>query len=194
MAVTVPKALYSIGAGALLAAPIGTTEPTNTVSGGVFTDSWPVGWLVLGQTNEGNVLTYATTVEPVEAAEAYDPIAYETENRSGRIEAALISISASNMALALNGGSKTTSGSGATLKTIVRPPAPGAEVRVMIGWESRDSRERYIIRQALQGGEIAITRNKGAGNKAMIPVTFNFEVPDSGLEIYDHVFAGTRAV
>ena len=194
MTVTVAKPIHSIGAGAILWALIGTPEPANTVSGGVFSDAWPVGWNPTGATVSGNVLNYQTTVEPVDAAEFLEPIAYETESRAGRLEFQMIHIIASNLALALNGGTFTTTGSGATLKTIVRPPSPGSERRIMLGWESRDSKERYVIRQAFQGGEIAIPRNKGAANKAQIPATFNFELPDTGLEPYDHVFAGTRAV
>jgi hypothetical protein len=194
MTVTVAKPIHSIGAGAILWALIGTTEPANTVTGGVFSDAWPVGWNPVGATVDGNILNYQTTVEGVDAAEFLDPIAYETESRAGKLEFQAINIIASNLALALNGGTFTTTGSGATLKTIVRPPASGAERRIMLGWEARDSKERYVVRQAFQGGEIAIPRNKGAANKARIPMTFNFELPDTGLEIYDHVFAGTRAV
>jgi hypothetical protein len=194
MPITLPKPLYSIGAGYLLGAVIGTTEPTSTVSGGVFTDTWPVGWNLLGATDQGNVFNYQINTEPVDAAEFLDPLGYETESRAGRLEAALISINASNMAYALNGGTKTTTGSGATLKTVVKPPAPGNEIRIMLGWESRDAKERYVIRQAFQGGEIAINRGKGAGNKAKIPVSFMFEIPDTGLDPFDHIFAGTRAV
>ncbi len=194
MAVTVPKPVYSIGAGALLWAPIGTTEPSHTVSGGVFTDAWPAGWLVLGATASGHVWNYVTNVEPVDAAEFFDPLGYEVESMVGRVEAQLLNIVASTIAIALNGGSKTTTGSGATLKTVVKPPAVGSEVRGMLGWEGKDAKARWVARQTLQGGEIAIPQNKGAGNKAVIPVTFNFEVPDSGLDIFDMVYAGTRAV
>jgi hypothetical protein len=194
MAITLPKPIYSIGAGYLLGAPIGTSEPTSTVSGGVFTDSWPVGWFLFGATDTGNVFNYQVNVEAVDSAEFFDPLAYETESRAGRLEAALISIVASNMAYALNGGTKTTTGSGATLKTVVKPPAAGAETRLMLGWESRDSKERYVIRQAFQGGEIGVNRGKGAGNKTKIPTTWNFEMPDTGLDPFDHIFAGTRAV
>lgn len=194
MAVTVPKPLYSIGPGALLWAPIGTTEPASTVVGGVFNDAWPAGWIVLGATASGHVWNYQVNVEAVDAAEFFDPLGYEVESRAGRLEAQLLNIVASTVAIVLNGGSKTTTGSGTTLKTVVKPPAVGSEVRGMLGWESKDSKERYVVRQTFVSGEIAIPRNKGAANKAQVPATFNFEVPDSGLDIFDHILAGTRAV
>ncbi len=195
MAITLSKPLFSIGAGYLLWAAIGTSEPTSTVSGGVFTDSWPVGWNLFGATDSGSVFSYQMNTEPVEAAEFFDPLGYELESRAGKFEAALISINATNMAAALNGGQKIVTGSGATLKTVVRPPQPGNEVRIMMGWEARDAKERLVLRQVFQGGEIAINRGRGAGNKAKIPVSYMLEVPDTGTtEPFDHIFAGTRAV
>lgn len=194
MAITLSKPNYSIGAGYLLWALLGTTEPSSTVSGNIFTDSWPAGWNLFGATDDGNIFNYQINTNPVDAAEFLDPIAYETESRAGKIEAALMSIVASNVATALNGGVKTTTGSGATLKTIVQPPAPGAESRIMVGWEARDAKERYVVRQAFQGGEIAINRGKGASKKAKIPISFMFEIPSTGLQPFDHIFAGDRAV
>jgi hypothetical protein len=194
MTITLAKPKYSIGAGYLLWALLGTTEPASTVAGSVFTDSWPVGWNLFGATDAGHIFHYKLNVEKVEAAEFFDPIGYETESREGSLEAVLIAINASNLATALNGGSKTSTGSGATLKTIVRPPAPGNEIRIMLGWESRAADERYVVRQCLQGGEIAINRGRGAANKAKIPTTWNFEVPDSGLDPYDHILAGARGL
>jgi hypothetical protein len=194
VAITLPKPNYSIGAGYLLWANLGTTEPSSTVSGNVFTDSWPVGWNLWGGTDDGHVFSYQIQTNPVESAESFDPLGYETESRAGKLEASFISITASVMAAALNGGVKTTTGSGATLKTIVQPPDPGNEVRIMLGWEARDAKERYVIRQAFQGGDIQVNRGKGAGKKAKIPVSFMFEIPNTGLRPFDHLTAGDRAV
>jgi hypothetical protein len=80
----------------------------------------------------------------------------------------------------MNGGTYTlVSGTGATALTSFSPPAPGAEVRCMIGWESLDSTLRLICYQTLQGGEIASAYRK-APAIALIPCQFNFEVPSSG--------------
>jgi hypothetical protein len=72
------------------------------------------------------------------------------------------------------------SGTGATSLTSFAPPAPGAEVRVMIGWESLDNTLRLICYQALQGGEVSSAFRK-APSIALIPCQFNFEVPASGI-------------
>ena len=61
MAPTLVKPTTSIGPGWILRAPIGSTEPANTVSGGKFTDAWDPAWVVQGATNEG---TYPWEPEP----------------------------------------------------------------------------------------------------------------------------------
>lgn len=191
MAPTLVKPTVSIGPGYILRAALGSAEPSNTVSGSKFTDSWDPAWVVQGATNEGNVWSYQTNVEGVMAAEYFDALSWETESREGTFAFAMLHISARSIITAHNGGSTTTSGSGATLKTEVEPPDPGSEVRCMLGWESRDGTERLILRQCFQGGQVQITRNKGAGNKAMIPVEFKLELPDTGLKLWRHSFAGT---
>jgi hypothetical protein len=89
----------------------------------------------------------------------------------------------------LNGGTLTTSGSGATLLSTYTPAAPGAEVRCMLGWESQDNTERLLMEQAFQTGTLTIARKKGADN-ATLPVEFTAEVPASGFP-YRHYGAGT---
>ncbi len=191
MAPTLVKPTVSIGPGWVLRAPIGSTEPTNTVAGGKFTDAWDAAWVVQGATNEGNVFSYQTNVEGVMAAEYFDALSWETESREGTFAFAMLHVSARSFVTAFNGGATSTSGSGATLRTDFEPPDPGNEVRCMLGWESRDNTERLILRQCFQGGQVQVTRNKGAGNKAMIPVEFKLELPDSGAKLWKHSYAGT---
>lgn len=191
MAPTLVKPTVSIGPGWILRAPVGSTEPANTVVGSKFTDAWDAAWVVQGATNEGSVWSYQINVAGVEAAEYFDPLQYEPESREGTFEFAMLHIAARSFVTAYNGGVTATSGSGTTLKTEVEPPDPGNEVRCMLGWESRDSTERLILRQCFQGGQTQVTRNKGAGNKAMIPVSFKLELPDTGLKLFKQVFAGT---
>jgi hypothetical protein len=51
--------------GYLFWAPLGSSEPTNTVLGSVFTDSWPVAWINLGATRDGSEFNYSTAVEAI---------------------------------------------------------------------------------------------------------------------------------
>lgn len=168
--------------GYLFIAPLLTTLPTNTVSGSVFTDAWAGAWLPLGATEDGSTFSYTSEVEAIRAAEFFDPIQWATTDRSGTFAFNLMNIGLSNYRRALNGGVTAltaTSGTGATSLFTVNPPTPGAEVRAMIGWESQDNTLRIVCHQTIQGGEIASAFKK-APDAAVIPCTFNMEVPAAG--------------
>lgn len=163
--------------GYLFWAPLATALPTNTVAGSVFTDSWASAWVPLGATEEGSTFNYSSTVEPVTVAELFDPVRYATTSREGSMAFNLADWTLNNLKRALNGGTVTTvSGTGATTLTSYEPPDPGDEVRAMIGWESQDNTVRIIIRQALNGGEIASAFQK-APAKAVIACQFQMEKP-----------------
>lgn len=168
--------------GYLFIAPLASTLPTNTAAGSVFTDSWPAAWLSLGATEEGSTFAYSTTVEAVRVAEFFDPISYRTTERGGSIAFNLADFTLSNYRRALNGGTAAlaaTSGAGATALGTLEPPEPGDEVRCMIGWESLDSTLRLVCYQTIQGGEISSAFQR-APSKALIPCTFQLEVPTAG--------------
>jgi hypothetical protein len=178
--------------GMLWIAPLGSTEPTNTVVGGVFTDDPAVAWIPLGATTDGSTFSYQTNVEAVRVAEFFDPIKYATTERSGNIAFNLASFTLSNYQRALNGGIAAltaTSGTGATSLFKFEPPEPGAEVRAMIMWESTDRTLRLVARQTIQGGSVD-TAFKKAPDIAAIPCTFNLEVPAGGLKPFTFWSAG----
>lgn len=166
--------------GFLFWAPLSSTLPTNTVVGSVFTDSWPVAWISLGATEDGSQFSYSSTVEKVQVAEFFDPIKYVTTERSGSFSFSLANYTLNNYKRAMNGGTlAVVSGTTTTELNKYTPPAPGAEVRAMIGWESLDATLRIVAYQTLQGGEVTSAFKK-APDKALIPCTFNFEVPSAG--------------
>lgn len=175
-AVTVPINALALGPGYLYWAPLGTAEPANTVAGGVFTDAWPGAWLLFGGTDNGSEFSYKLKTENAEVEEFYDPVAIVPVGRDISIIFALAQINTANLKRAMNGGTLTASGSGATQLNTYVPPTVGSEVRGMIGWEAQDSTERLVMYQCLQEGEIKMARRKG-GNKATIPVQFNAETP-----------------
>lgn len=166
-------------AGYLFIAPLASTLPVNTVAGSKFTDAWPAAWLSLGATEEGSTLSYSSTVEAVTVAELFDPVKFATTERGGSISFSLADFTLSNYRRALNGGTAAlapTSGLGATALFQVEPVAPGAETRVMVGWESLDGTVRVVARQCIQGGEVSSQFQK-APSKAVIPCTFSMEIP-----------------
>lgn len=192
-AVATPNILTNPGY--LFIAPLGSTVPSNTVAGSVFTDSWDAAWLPLGATEDGSEFAYSTTVEAVSVAEYFDPIAYYTTARAGRIAFNLANFGLTNYRRALNGGVTAlaaTSGSGATALYTAEPPEPGEEVRCMIGWESLDNTLRLICRQAIQGGEVT-TGFKKPPTMGVIPCTFQLEKPSTGKVFSLYGAGATRA-
>lgn len=163
--------------GFLWIAPLGTDEPDNTTTGGVFTDTVPAAYLPLGATEAGSTFNYSSTVEPIRVAEFFDPIRYVTTERAGNIAFNLADFTLSNYRRAMNGGVAALTP--VTGLTTLEPPDPGTEVRSMILWESTDSTVRLLLRQTIQGGEISSAFQK-APAYATIPCTFNMEVPEVG--------------
>lgn len=168
-------------AGYLFWAPLSTAEPTNTVAGSKFTDAWPVAWISLGATEDGSEFTYETKVEAITVAEFFDPIRYSTTERSGTFAFNLADFTLANYKRAMNGGTLALVGTatGATQLNSYIPPVPGAEVRCMLGWESLDNTTRIIVYQTLNGGSIQSAFKK-APSMAVIPCSFNFEIPTAG--------------
>jgi hypothetical protein len=188
-AITVPKDAIASDPGYLYYAAVGSALPTNTVAGSVFTDTWPAAWFALGATRDGSTFNYSITTDQIVAAEYFDPLRIITTGREAGITFDLYQVHATNMKRALNGGTLTPSGAGATLKNEFTPPNPGSEVRCMIGWESQDGTERLVAEQCFQVGSLQIARKKGAEN-ASLPLEFRFEVPSSGF-VFRYYTAGT---
>jgi hypothetical protein len=175
--------------GYLFWAPLLTTEPTNTVVGSKFTDTWPVGWVSLGATEDGSEFGYQINTEPISVAEFFDPIKYATTSRAGKLSFALASWTLSNWKIACNGGAvSVVSGTTTTQLNKWEPPDPGSEVRAMLGWESLDGTARIVIRQALNGVEVNSAFKK-APAFATIPCEFSFEVP-AALKVFSFYTAG----
>lgn len=174
-------ATIALGAGTLYIAPLGTPEPTNLAT------AWDEDWIDLGYTAEGSEFAYEITSAPVEVAEELDPVRIVTTGRNARVNFALAEITAANLKRALNGGT-ITSGTGIVT---FDPPAIGTEVRTMLGFQSEDDQERWIFRQCLQSGSVAIARRKGA-DKSTMPVSFALEKP-AGLQPFRAIFDEDRA-
>lgn len=176
--------------GYLFWAPLLTAEPTNTVAGSKFTDSWAAAWVPLGATEEGSSLAWSQTVEPTRVAELFDPVRYSVTEQGGRIAFSLSDWTLNNLKRAMNGGAVTVvSGTGATTLAKYEPPEPSEIVRCMIGWESLDSTVRLIARQCINAAEIESAFRK-APDKALLPCEFNFERP-SGAKSFTVYSAGT---
>jgi hypothetical protein len=150
------------------------------VTGSKFTDTWPVGWLSIGATEDGSEFTYETKVDAVKVAEFFDPIKWSTTDRSGSMSFNMADYTLTNWKRAVNGGTLTiVSGTTTTQLNSFVPPSPGNEVRAMLGWESLDNTMRIIMYQCINSGTITSAYKK-APDFAVLPCQFNFEVPSSG--------------
>lgn len=157
--------------GILRIAPVGTAEPTDTIS------PWPAGWVPLGYTDEGSVFNYEISTDNVEVAEELDVLARVTTGRDASVEFALAEITYKNLSIAFNGGIIV----GDDTAWEFEPPDLGTEQRMAIGWDAHvDETQndlRMIFRQCLQGGSIGLENRKGA-TKSTIAANFQLEKPN----------------
>lgn len=165
--------LLNRGPGLLYRAPLATALPTNSVVGGVFTDSWPVAWVPLGATEEGTEATYELDSEDIEAAEFLDPLAVVTTKRTVEVSFGLVSFTKSTLVAAYNAGSSAvaTSGATTTLLTTITPPGIGDETNCMIGFESEDATYRAVYYNCRQVSNATKQFRKGA-DKTVVPFTY----------------------
>lgn len=163
-------AAVKVGPGLIYVAPIGTAEPTSG------SGTLPSAWTPIGYTESGSTFTTETTVDEINVAEELNPIRYAATKRVTKFEFQMAEINATNYSIALNGG---TIGSPTSGFVTFEPPTVGEEQRLMVVWDGDDDEERMLLRRCLASGSVAIPRQK-APNKALIPITFNLELPDDG--------------
>ena len=188
MPITMPDANLLTKSGFLLYGTLGTTEPTNTVVGGVFTDAWDVAWVPLGRTTGGVKIDDNGTVSQIESAEDYTPLLQLTTKREPAATFELMNFTATNLARALNGAVTTVTGTTTTSLTQVDAPDPMSEVQCMLGWESDDATVRWVGRQCLNSGNLSVTMAK-APSTATIPWSAVLSKP-AGAAAYSWFFAG----
>lgn len=151
-------------------APLASTEPTNLAT------AWDAAWTNLGYTEGGHTFNAEVNIEAINVAESLEPIRYEATSREMTVTFALAEITARNLQIAMNGGTITLSGSGASQIATFEPPDLGQETRVMLGWEADDAKERFVWRRCIQGAGFNMARAK-APDKTTISMEFRVEVP-----------------
>ncbi len=182
------------GPGTILFAPLGTAVPAMTVAQGVFTDLWPAGWLPVGPTDSGMSENHTIDTDNVTVEESLYPIRTETTGKTTTVAFTMADWKLDNIQLVLNGANITQVGAGADMLTKFSPPLIGAEVRVMLGWESSEGDERLIAYQAFQTGAFAPEYRKGSA-KRVLAASFAVELPPAGVSTtpWDRWFAGQSA-
>jgi hypothetical protein len=178
----------AIGAGNLWYAAIGSPEPAagvlTPITSPATTVAWPSQWTQLGYTTDGNEFTFTPKLDPIEVAENLYVIKYVASGVMVECTFDMAEITATHLALALNGATLSSSGG----ITSLVPPILGSEKRIMLGWDRIDGLERIIMRRCIQTAAVKQTHKK-APNLNTIPATFALEVPTSGpTDLYTHYF------
>lgn len=187
------------GPGTLYAAPLGTTEPVSA------TGAWAAGWTQLGYTAQGSQFHVKPSVSPVMVEETYWPVRNAFTAMEAHITFNLAEMTFQNWMLALNSGIGTsqltgTSGTNPDGSKWVEAADVGQEVRVMLGWDSLSPAAtsegtvsgRLIVRQAVQVGQVQVSRRKGA-TIAEIACDFQLEKPP-GVMPFRHIIPASMLV
>jgi hypothetical protein len=165
-----------LGPGQLFIAALGTPEPTD------LTTAWATvsaSWTPLGYTVEGSEFSYSVSSDVVDVAEELDIIDEQETGRTIGLSFALAELTAKNLKTAMNGGTITVTGVTPNQLVTFEPPVLGQTVKVALGWEAENAKERWVFRECKQRGDISIARRKGA-EKASIPCNFGVYKPAAG--------------
>lgn len=189
---TVTTPFLMMDPGYLYHAPAGTAFPTSggTAAGSKFTDAPSVTFVEVGATEDGHRFRYAPSIEAITVAEFLDPVKWRTVSREGSFAFNLADYTLKNLQRGLNGGTLSSTGSGATQVNKLVPPALGAEVRSALMWESYDATMRIFMYSTVNVAEMEMTFNK-APAIATIPCEFRFELDASG-NLFDVYSTNTR--
>lgn len=173
---SVTPTLIKTGPGIIRYAPLGTAIPTLTAAGSILTGAWTT-WVSVGSTDEGLTFAESTDTSPIEVAESLYPVKTVTTSKTATVTFNMSQIDTLNWKLASNGGTVTHTGTGATALDVYVPPLAGAEVRVMLGFQSYDDTEAFVWPQVFNTGGFETQRGK-FDSKAGLPVSFSVELPD----------------
>jgi hypothetical protein len=189
---TVTSGMIESGPGKIYYAPLGTAIPTITAAASKVAATW-TSWVSPGSTDAGITYTESVQTSDIQVAESLYPVRTVTTSKSSRIAFIMNEISDLNWKLACNGGTITTSGTGATKLNTYVPPLVGSEVRVMLAFVSNVDTEIIVWPQVFNVGNVEYVRGNYE-TKAGLSVEFNAEIPATGyVTPYQRFTAGVLA-
>jgi hypothetical protein len=174
----ITPALVQTGPGRIRYAPLGTTIPTFTAAASKYAPTW-TSWLDLGSTDAGLTYTESSETSDINVAESKYPVRVVTTSKSSRISFTANEISDIIWRLAMNGGTTTVTGTGATKSVEYVPPLADAEVRVMLSFQSNGDDEIIVWPQVFNVGSVEYVRGNFE-TKAGLSMEFNAEIPATG--------------
>jgi hypothetical protein len=170
--------MVQAGPGKIYYAPLGTAIPTFAAAANKITAAW-TSWVSPGSTDAGITYTESVETADIKVAESLYPVRTVTTGKSSRVAFVMNEISDLNWKLACNGGTITTSGTGATKLNTYVPPLVGSEVRVMLAFVSNQDDEVIVWPQVFNVGNVEYVRGNYE-TKAGLSVEFNAEIPATG--------------
>lgn len=179
VAPTLAPTQIKTGPGLIRYAPLGTTIPTITAAASKVSGTW-TNWLEVGATDEGLTYSESTDTEDVRVAESLYAVRTVTTGKTGSVAFAMSHINDLNWKIACNGGTITVTGTGATKLSSYVPPLAGAEVRIMLAFQSLDDDELIVWPQVFNSGGFETAR-AGFADKHVLPVEFTVELPDAAV-------------
>lgn len=190
---TITPAAIQTGPGLIYYAPLGTTIPTFTVATSIFNPTW-TSWLQAGPTDAGMTYTEATETADIKVAESKYPVRTVTTSKSSRVSFVANHITDLVWKLAMNGGTNTITGAGATKMSEYSPPLADAEVRVMLAFQSLGNDEIIVWPQVFNVAQVEYVRGTFE-TKAGLSFEFNAEIPATGYTVpYKRFTAGPLAL
>ena len=189
---SVTSNLIESGPGKIYYAPLGTAIPTITAAASKVAATW-TSWVSPGSTDAGITYTESVETADIQVAESLYPVRTVSTSKTSRIAFVMNEISDLNWKLACNGGTITTSGTGATKLNTYVPPLVGSEVRVMLAFQANSDLEIIVWPQVFNVGNVEYVRGTYE-TKAGLSVEFNAEIPATGYTTpYQRFTAGALA-
>jgi len=189
---SVTSNLIESGPGKIYYAPLGTAIPTITAASSKVAATW-TSWVSPGSTDAGITYTESVETADINVAESLYPVRTVSTSKTSRIAFVMNEISDLNWKLACNGGTITTSGTGATKLNTYVPPLVGSEVRVMLAFQANSDLEIIVWPQVFNVGNVEYVRGNYE-TKAGLSVEFNAEIPATGYTTpYQRFTAGALA-
>jgi hypothetical protein len=174
---TITPGRIESGPGRLYYATLATAIPTITAAASKIAATW-TSWVEVGATDEGITYTESTDTSDITVAESLYPVRTVVTGKSSRIAVTLSQIDDLNWQLAMNGGTATSTGTGATKLTTYVPPLVGTEVRVKLAFVSNLDTEAIVWPQVFNVGNVEYVRGT-YDTKAGLSLEFNAEIPSN---------------
>jgi hypothetical protein len=176
---TIQSAQIKAGPGRIYYAPMATAIPTLTAVASKISGAW-TSWVEVGATEDGLIYSENTDVSDLRVAESKYPVRKVVTNKSASVAFTISHMSDLSWKLAMNGGVITVSGATTTKLSVYVPPLVGAEVTVMLGFQSLDDDEAFVWPQCFNVGSVETVRGNFDALQGL-PCEFDVQLPDPAI-------------